>query len=73
MLILTRKVDEKIVIDDEITLMVIDIRGDRVRLGIDAPKRTEIHRQEVWAKINTEAKQANSPRMDGQPGKDAHI
>lgn len=69
MLVLSRKVDEKIVINEEITLMVIEIRNDRVRLGIDAPRNMSIHRQEVWAKIQresqNEAKQASSPHMDG--------
>lgn len=58
MLVLSRKVDEKIVINEEITLMVIEIRGDKVRLGIDAPKNMSIHRQEILAKIETEKEQA---------------
>lgn len=47
MLVLSRKIGEKIVIDKNITLIVVDIRGDRVRLGIDAPPDVTIHRQEV--------------------------
>ncbi len=48
---LTRKKDEKIIIGDNITIMVIKIRGDRVKLGIDAPKKITVHRQEVYEAI----------------------
>ena len=51
MLVLSRKQDEKIVIGDNISLMVISIQGDKVRLGIDAPKDISIHRQEVYEAI----------------------
>ena len=51
MLVLTRKTDEVITIGDDIRIMVIEIRGDKVRLGIDAPKHIGVHRQEVWAQI----------------------
>lgn len=54
MLVLSRKKDEKIVIGDTITLMVIEIRGDKVRLGIDAPKDITVHRQEVYEAIKRE-------------------
>ena len=47
MLVLSRKKDEKIVIGDNITLMVIEIRGDKVRLGIEAPNDVSVDRQEV--------------------------
>ena len=56
MLVLSRKRDEKIVIGDNITLMVIDIRGDKVRLGIDAPKDVSVHREEVYNAIKQEEK-----------------
>ena len=51
MLVLSRKQDEKIVIGDNISLMVISIQGDKVRLGIEAPKDVSIHRQEVYEAI----------------------
>lgn len=54
MLVLSRKKDEKIVIGDNITIMVIEIRGDKVRLGIDAPKEITVHRQEVYEAIRKE-------------------
>lgn len=54
MLVLSRKKDEKIIIGDQITVMVIEIRGDKVRLGIDAPKEVTVHREEVYEAIRKE-------------------
>lgn len=51
MLILSRKRDESIVIGDDIVITVVDIRGDKVRLGIEAPRDTPVHRQEVYEAI----------------------
>ncbi len=61
MLVLSRKKDEKIIIGDNITLMVIEIRGDKVRLGIDAPKDVSVHREEVYDAIRRERDDANGP------------
>ncbi len=54
MLVLSRKKDEKIIIGDSITLMVVEIRGDKVRLGIEAPKEVAVHREEVYEAIKRE-------------------
>lgn len=54
MLVLSRKQDEKIIIGDSITLMVVAIQGDKVRLGIEAPKDVSIHREEVYQAIQRE-------------------
>ena len=51
MLVLSRKKNESIVIDDDITIVVVEIRGDKVRLGVDAPKEIPVHRQEVFEAI----------------------
>ena len=51
MLVLSRKKNESIVINDDITVVVIEIRGDKVRLGIEAPKETPVHRREVFDAI----------------------
>lgn len=58
MLILSRKKNESIVIDDEITITVVEIRGDKVRLGIVAPKEIPVHRQEVHDSIHAKPKDA---------------
>jgi len=57
MLVLSRNTDERIVIGNDITITVVAIRGDKVRLGIDAPKEIPVHRLEVYQAI---AKQQNS-------------
>ncbi len=56
MLVLSRKIDESIRISDEIELIVVDIIGDRVKLGINAPKDVRILRSEIYKKIKTENK-----------------
>lgn len=62
MLVLTRKLGESIAIDDNIKIVVVQIKGKQVRLGIKAPKETKIHREEVYKAIqdqNTEAAQSD--------------
>ena len=54
MLVLSRKRDERIMIGDEISLMVVDIRGDKVRRGIEAPSDVSVHRSEVYEAIQRE-------------------
>ena len=51
MLVLTRKQNENIVINDDITIVVVEIRGGRVRLGIEAPREVPVHRNEVYEAI----------------------
>jgi len=51
MLILTRERDEAIVINDDITVVVVEIRGGKVRLGVDAPPEVPVHRREVFEAI----------------------
>lgn len=54
MLVLSRKKSERIVIDGNIVITVVDVRGDKVRLGIEAPREVPIHRSEVQAAIKSE-------------------
>ena len=58
MLILSRKTNEKIMIGDEISISIIEIRGDQVRIGVDAPKTVKVFRQEVFDAIKAENKAA---------------
>ena len=51
MLVLSRKKNESIIINDNITIVVVEIRGDKVRLGVDAPKEIPVHRNEVYEAI----------------------
>jgi carbon storage regulator len=69
MLILSRKINEKIMIGDDISISVIEIRGDQVRIGVDAPKNVKVFRREVFDAIEAENKAAlesatNLPELD---------
>jgi carbon storage regulator len=66
MLILSRRVNERILIGDAIEIFVVDIRGDQVKIGIKAPREVKVYRQEVLAEIqqqNIEAAQAEPERL----------
>jgi carbon storage regulator len=52
MLVLTRKRNERIVINDDITIVIVEIRGDKVRIGIEAPEEVTVHRQEIYDAIH---------------------
>lgn len=54
MLVLSRKRNESIIIDDHITVTVVDIRGDKVRLGVEAPKEVTVHRREIYEAIRNQ-------------------
>ena len=58
MLILSRKLNEKIKIGEDITLTVIELRGDQVKIGVEAPKHVKVFRQEVFNAIQSENKAA---------------
>lgn len=63
MLILSRKKNESIMIDGKIEVQIVDIGDGRVRVGIDAPKSMEIHRKEIYEKINEENEMASKSRQ----------
>jgi carbon storage regulator len=60
MLVLSRKLDEKIVIADNIVITIVEIRGDKVRLGIEAPSTIPVHRQEVYEALKRNEHEAPS-------------
>ena len=61
MLVLSRHRDESIMIGDDIVITIVDIRGDKVRLGIQAPQHVPVHRQEVYDAIQRENRKAAAP------------
>ena len=69
MLILSRKVDEKIKIGTDITLTIIEVRGDQVKIGVEAPRNVKVFRQEVFNAIQSENKAAavNPGSLDALP------
>lgn len=67
MLVLSRQRDESIVIGDNIVITVVDIRGDKVRLGINAPTEIPVHRSEVYAAIQRQNEREN-PRKENSDG-----
>lgn len=69
MLVLSRHRDESIMIGDEIVLTIVDIRGDKVRLGIDAPQSIPVHRQEVYEAIQRE----NNKATEVTPNETKHL
>jgi len=58
MLILSRRINEKIMIGDDVSISIIEIRGDQVRIGVDAPRTVKVFRQEVFDSIKAENKAA---------------
>jgi len=75
MLVLSRKKNESIVINNDVTVTVVEIRGDKVRLGIVAPKEVPVHRQEVYDAIHGKSGEATptavvagKPADTGLPG-----
>lgn len=58
MLVLARKINESIMIGDDIEIVVVDIKGDQVKLGIRAPKNVAIHRTEIYTEIQEQNKEA---------------
>ena len=64
MLVLTRKLGESIAIDDHVKIVVVQIKGKQVRLGIKAPQETKIHREEIYQMIKEQNSEASQTNMD---------
>ena len=73
MLVLSRQRDESIVIGDKVVVTIVDIRGDKVRLGIQAPGEIPVHRQEVYEAIQRENRKAGQPQPAAVSAKASEI
>jgi len=61
-LILTRRPNETLMIGTEITVTVLGVKGNQVRIGVNAPKNVAVHREEIFERINAEKRESNAPR-----------
>ncbi len=62
MLVLSRQRDQSIMIGDDIEITIVDVRGDKVRVGINAPRHVSVHRKEVYEAIRRENEEGAAPR-----------
>lgn len=67
MLVLTRKVHQSIIIGDEVEVVVLEVRGEQVRLGIRAPKNVAVHRKEIYDQIQVENVQSSEVKPEDVP------
>ena len=69
MLVLSRRKDESIMIGDNVEITIVDVRGDKVRIGITAPKEIPVHRREVYEAIQREKQEAEKSEDSGKEAK----
>ena len=72
MLILTRRIGETIMIGDDVKVTVLDVKGNQIRLGTNAPKEVEVHREEIYRKIQLEKQGGSEPELEPELVVDDH-